>query len=202
MHEEVENEERLKEMHAQKAGLERLRRLTSLVAGITSSVAIAGTVALAVGFFFGETKTFSREELSLKVADVERSNQKQNDEISQIRNELDEIGASIQAFSELPESAKWNAEASKIRHKLNIVSNRLSSLESALTVDPSKALAVPILRKDLDNAEKGLRSELEQTRAEIDRIYDQNKWFIGLMFTIALSVLGMAVSSVFGRKDT
>ena len=63
-------------------------------------------------------------------------------------------------------------------------------------------MAIPILRKDLDNAEKSIRAELRQTNSEIDRIYDQNKWFIGLMLTMALSVIGMAVSSFVGRKDT
>jgi len=201
MPEKVENEELFEQMQARKKKIEKVRKMTSWVAGMTSSIAIAATVAITFGLFFGETKTLSREELSLKVTEIERFNKEQNDEIMKIQSELESINASLQAVSNLPEGAEWKAKASKMSHQIGNISNRLSSLEAALTVDPSKALAVPILRKDLDSAEKGLRSELVQIRIEIDRIYDQNKWFIGLMLTIALSVLGMAVSSFFNRKD-
>lgn len=119
-----------------------------------------------------------------------------------LQDDLSRVQSGLTNISSLPEGHEWKTEASEIKHHVSSLSAKLTALENALTVDPSKALAVPILRKDLDNAEKNLKAELLQTRAEIDRMYDQNKWFIGLMFTIALSVLGMAASSFFNRKDT
>lgn len=47
-----------------------------------------------------------------------------------------------------------------------------------------------------------LLKQQEFARIGIDRMYDQNKWFIGLIFTIALSVLGMSASNFFNKKDT
>ena len=190
------------EIKAREKKVEKIRKMSSWVAGMTSAIAIALTVSMAAGLFFGESKTLSREELSVKIGEVEAGNKKQHEEISKLTTEIKNINASLQVITSLPKGAEWKVEASQLSHKLNDVSDRMSALESALTVNPSKALSVPILRKDLDNTEKYLHAELAQTKAEIDRIYDQNKWFIGLMFTIALSVLGLAVSSFFNRKDT
>jgi hypothetical protein len=61
---------------------------------------------------------------------------------------------------------------------------------------------VAILRKDLDNAQAVFKSEINQSRAEVNRLYSQNNWFIGLMITIAVSVLGMAISNSMNRKES
>ncbi len=108
----------------------------------------------------------------------------------------------LDLISEVPESHGWKIQASDLTNQTQEIKASLQALENALTVNPEKALAVPILRKDLDNVEKSLRSELQQTRNEINRMYDLNKWFIGLMFTMAVSVLGIAISSFFNRNDT
>ncbi len=194
-----EVDEKLEEL---KAKQEKVRRLTSLAAGMTSSIAVVITIAMATGLFLDTTKTLSKKDLIARVAEVSQSNVQQLLDIKTLKNEIGKIREGLNSISSLSKESQWKIEASRLANQVNEVATRLSALESALTVDPSKALAVPILRKDLDNAEKSLRAELTQTKSEIDRIYDQNKWFIGLMFTIALSVLGMAVSSAFNRKNT
>ena len=189
-------------MGVEKKKMEKLQKLTSLAAGMVSSIALVLTITIATGLFFGKSNTLSREELTSKIIEVDRSNRQQLSDIASIKSDLAQMKKGLQSVSSLPKGSEWKAEISKLSHQVSNISERMTALESALTVDPSKALSVPILRKDLDSAEKNLRSELTQTRSEINRIYDQNKWFIGLMFTIALSVLGMAVSSMFNRKDT
>ena len=57
-----------------------------------------------------------------------------------------------------------------------------------------------MLRKDLDQVREINRQQYDQTLRQADRIYDQNKWFIGLMFTIALGVVALGVSN-FIKKD-
>ncbi|WP_158260182.1 type I restriction enzyme HsdR N-terminal domain-containing protein [Photobacterium sp. GB-27] len=178
------------------------RTWSNIVAGMSSSIAIAITVAMATGIFFTKEKTLTNSELSHKLVILENSNRQLEEKLISAKTEISQIKIGINDISALPEGHQWKAEATEIKNDLSVVASKLKALEDALTVDPSKALAVPILRKDLDNAEKSLKAELLQTRSEIDRMYDQNKWFIGLMFTIALSVLGMAASSLFNRKDT
>jgi hypothetical protein len=160
------------------------------------------TLSLTVNLFFDKSKTFSRSALSKKLIDTELVINSQASAISVLQSEVNKISSSLISLSSLPEGTEWKVETSQISEKVSRIQGKLAALEAALTLDPAKALAIPILRKDLDNTEKNLRAELLQTKSEIDRIYDQNKWFLGLMFTMALSVLGMAVSSFVSRKDS
>lgn len=177
------------------------KKWSSVVAGVSSALSIA-IVASMVFQLSGEQKSLTKQELEARVILLEEQSQEQKDEYEQLILSIDKANSSIESLSKIPDSHGWKVEASKFKTQLEQLQKKLQALENALTVSPEKALSVPILRKDLDNTEKNLRAELKQTRAEIDRMYDQNKWFIGLMFTIALSVLGIAISSFYNRNDT
>lgn len=71
----------------------------------------------------------------------------------------------------------------------------MKMLDDAIGESPDKSLAVPLLRKDLDNLKDSYHRDLDSTQAEINRVYDQNKWFLGLMFTMALGLIGLAISN-------
>ena len=166
------------------------------------TLGIVGSMFAGLGLFMNDSKTLTQTEVTNKVLILEDESEQQKEKIENITVAIKGVNNSISSLSSIPENHGWKVEASEFSSELNSLKIRFKALEDALTVDPAKALSVPILRKDLDNTEKSLRAELLQTRAEVDRMYDQNKWFIGLMFTIALSVLGMAASSFFNRNDT
>jgi cell division protein FtsL len=196
---ESEQEERKENLRKRTV---KIQKLTTTIAGSISAIAVVATLSLTVNLFFDKSKTFSRSALSKKLIDTELVINSQASAISVLQSEVNKISSSLISLSSLPEGTEWKVETSQISEKVSRIQGKLAALEAALTLDPAKALAIPILRKDLDNTEKNLRAELLQTKSEIDHIYDQNKWFLGLMFTMALSVLGMAVSSFVSRKDS
>ena len=59
-----------------------------------------------------------------------------------------------------------------------------------------KSLALPLLQRDLQNARETFRNDVKDIKAEVDRIYDFNKWFMALMFTVALGVFGLALNNL------
>lgn len=65
----------------------------------------------------------------------------------------------------------------------------------SLSLPPPSGLAVPLLRQDLENLKASQQRALEASTNEIDRVYDQNKWFIGLMFTMAIGLISLAISN-------
>jgi hypothetical protein len=65
---------------------------------------------------------------------------------------------------------------------------------------PEKALSVPLLRQDLENMKISYHSDGVEYTRQIDRVYDQNKWFIGLMFSMALGLIGLAISNFLQIK--
>jgi hypothetical protein len=82
------------------------------------------------------------------------------------------------------------------------VNDRLSKLEKVILEDPPKALEMPLLRNQLDALSHSYQSDIIAVRQEIAQVYDLNKWFIGLMFTMALGIIGLAVTNFIkvGKK--
>jgi hypothetical protein len=62
----------------------------------------------------------------------------------------------------------------------------MSSIEEVILDDPTKALEMTLLKKDMDNVDQ-----------EVDRLDNWNKWIFGLMFTLVLAVLSLAASNFF-----
>lgn len=52
------------------------------------------------------------------------------------------------------------------------------------------------MRKDLDAVQDKSKSDIEAVRGELARLYSLIQWFIGLMFTIALGVFGLAIGNI------
>ena len=77
----------------------------------------------------------------------------------------------------------------------------MKSIQAALGSDLERSLSVPLLRKDLEQLKTQLNERTTAASKEIDRIYDQNKWFLGLMGTMALGLLGLAVSNFLQSRN-
>jgi hypothetical protein len=69
---------------------------------------------------------------------------------------------------------------------------RLSSLETSIMATPEKAVAVPMLKQQVDALQDRTHSDLDGIRGEIGRLFTLTQWFIGLMFTIALGMFGLS----------
>jgi len=80
------------------------------------------------------------------------------------------------------------------------VSGRVKSLEDAIVASPDKALAIPMIRKDVDFLQKSQVDDRVALKAELERLYDFNKWFFGLIATMALTILGLALSNAFKKS--
>ncbi|WP_193165254.1 GIY-YIG nuclease family protein [Microbulbifer hainanensis] len=204
-HKPTINQARLKEVKRSYEAAKRVdatRRLSTIVAGTSATIAIGIAFSMLFSVFFGGDRELSRKELSERIVLLESELERNNQAVAQARTEIKRIETELGTIARLPKDSAWASEAIQINEKIVTVDGKLSALESALTADPTKALAVPILRKDLDNAREAFKSDLAQTRSEIAQIYDLNKWFIGLMITIAVSVLGLAFSSFVGRRES
>lgn len=181
---------------------EKTKKLSNILAGAASSIALAALMFTTTGLIFTQDSSMSRSELSVKSAKLEKTIDTNYVLTKALMSEVNAFKTELSAISEVPEGALWAAESKKIDQRLSSLESKLNALENALTSNPVKALAVPILRKDLDNAQAVFKSEINQSRAEVNRLYSQNNWFIGLMITIAVSVLGMAISNSMNRKES
>jgi len=115
------------------------------------------------------------------------------DEVAVMRQELDAL---TQMMASNP-----NPDAVTLRTDLDSLDERLSLIEEAILDNPARALQFTLLSREMEDLQETYESDLESTRQEIERIYDFNKWFIGLMFTMAIGLLGLAVSNFIKKPE-
>ena len=73
--------------------------------------------------------------------------------------------------------------------RLRELERRLAHVEASTRAAPERWEPIALLRRDIGLLESAY-----------DRIYDQNKWFIGLMFTMALGLVGLAISNILQSR--
>jgi hypothetical protein len=173
-------------------------RFATLVAGVASSVAIAITASQLFGLVSDKKPDDSIE---ARLSKIEATQIEQANVLAGLTVTAQSLQKAIEVGDLKPKSISDSRDLAKLSEDIKNATSKIAALEAALNTDPAKALAVPLLRKDLDNTRDSLKANIDQTKSEIDRIYDQNKWFIGLMFTIALSVLSMAASNLLYRRS-
>lgn len=71
---------------------------------------------------------------------------------------------------------------------------RLGKLEEALQTTPEKALSTVVIRERLDSLQDRTHCDIDNIHGEIGRLFVLTEWFIGIFFTIALGVLGLALN--------
>jgi len=166
---------------------------------IVAIVASIGTIIVAGMTTFFPASTSSQT--SSKISDsIKKEISVALTEFDQQLKEIQVVKLRVAELSSIPKEVKVSSELNNLSEKLTNIDNRLINLEQYLLASPDKALGLPLISKEVDNLASSVKSERVNTQTEIARIYDQNKWFIGLMFTMAISVLGLAISSLFQSK--
>lgn len=116
-------------------------------------------------------------------------------EVAALRQELNTLTQTIAS------NPNANPDIIALRADLQSIDGRLSVIEQAVLDNPAKALQLTLLSREMNNLKANYQSDFESMRQEIGRIYDLNKWFIGLMFTMAIGLLSLAVSNFIKKPE-
>jgi hypothetical protein len=89
-----------------------------------------------------------------------------------------------------------------LNERVTSFETRLNKIERVILSDPTKALDLVLVRRDLDELKTSNADNISAVRRDVDRIYDLSKWIIGLMFTMALGVLSLAAATIFKDRKS
>jgi hypothetical protein len=69
------------------------------------------------------------------------------------------------------------------------LTTRIAALEGALLNEPTKALAVPLLKKDVDDLLDREKTDASEIRAEIAQLYTFAEWLFGTFAASGIALL-------------
>lgn len=190
--------------------MSRFDKWRTLLFSQSSSVAFISGLATILGLFAAIVSSRQDRYKAYDQAVVARQNAEigiqQQDRIERANTELRELRIMNQAILESLNQVKRSgktpsfttlsptdrqsiADIKDAEARLDV---RLSSLETSIMSTPEKAVAVPMLKQQVDALQDRTHSDLDGIRGEIGRLFTLTQWFIGLMFTIALGMFGLS----------
>jgi hypothetical protein len=167
--------------------LEELARRTgaapALLIGITGAV---GLIALVIGYYstinpisgmlvFPESQTAQLRDLKTQVNDL--------------TSRLNGLDASIASMSQHPSEANTELQLSNLTTEISDLSNKVSVLDQTILEDPNKAIALPLLQKDLEASQTIYDAKLTALQQSVNQI---NTYVTGFLVVIGLGFLGLA----------
>ena len=192
-----ENEQKAQEEMKKKSDLDRkIRMITSTIALMIGMISVVLTMFKAVQ---------NKGDASIPPPTVDQINVSLNDLRSKTNEAITQI-SKLKNDMGILDNQSLNKGTSKEINKILIaqqnINERLNLLEAAILNNPTTALSMPLLRKDVDNLKTQYKENKDETARHLDRMYDQNKWFIGLMFTMAIGIVGLAISNFLQSRKT
>ena len=113
-------------------------------------------------------------------------------ELAMLSDNITILQETVDRLSQSPRDLSLSIELAQINSNLISVDSRLQEIEHTILEDPAKALEVTLLRRDIDDMQEEYQRDLQSARAEIARIYDFNKWFLGV---VVFGLVGIIVSN-------
>lgn len=177
----------------------RRQRSNALRARLLGVLSV-GTGAIGVWLGLGQASKPASLDTRLNEAVIERQAERINSLEAQLRRTTDENeklkaqNAASQQKGGMPSAERL--DAARTKQAAADALTRVERLEEALTASPDKAIALPILRQQVDAFEDRARSDVEGLRSEIGRLYSLSQWLIGLIVTITFGLSTFAFSGL------
>lgn len=170
---------------------------------IAAASSIAALIAGVATFFVGSTRLFHTPSTvgSTDIEFVQRIETLRK-ALAEQASLVEHVSSRVNAIAQPPPESQLAIQMATMRADVESLDKRLKAIEQAVVDSPGKALSVPLLRQELEAAKASSQRDLEAQAKQIDRIYDQNKWFIGLMFTMAVGLIGLAVSNFLQARKS
>ncbi len=111
--------------------------------------------------------------------------------------EINDIRDSLQNVPKLSEGSKLSLQLKQIQKSVADIQSREESLERAILVNPSKALEIPLIQRDLENIKVTEQANIVLLREGVDRVYDLTKWLLGAM---AVSIITLGIGNFVKEK--
>jgi len=163
------------------------RKLITEFASLLALLAATATITFSVSSLFKSPKEI-KSSITPEIAVLQRN-------LEQSQKAIEDMQKRLDAIVKIDQKTTTGQQVAAIGAEIKATSSRLETLERGLLDSPEKALSVPLLRNDLQNLKLSYKQDIDNLAKSMDRVYDQNKWFIGLMFTMAVGLIGLAISS-------
>jgi len=158
-------------------------------------IAVVGAiVASSISFdnLFSPDKNTLQQDSIAKINIIKLQN-----EILKVNNQLNK---SLIMVDSLRNTEMNSQEARNLKIEITSLKTEVDNLNKVILDNPEKAISIPILKVQLENEKEQNEGEIKSIKEEIARVYDMNKWIIGLVFTMLVSIVVLNISNLYAKN--
>jgi len=176
------------------------RTLVNMLSTLSITAAIIPMFFLIIKLFGGD---FTLEDSSQLYEDKLLQKIRLRDEV--VKRQIDSMTLVANQFKIFVDSidVKPNQDQvklQKLQTQVHFQDIQIKNLNSIILENPEKAIAIPMLKLKMDNWDKQYEKDTKSIKEEIARVYDMNKWIIGLVFTMLVSLVALNISNLFTKS--
>jgi hypothetical protein len=158
--------------------------MENLLDTITLSIGIgAGLISIIVSIVVRRITSKKKEEYSIFKAEHTQTSKPYQD----LEAKIEDIRNTIKKAKD-PE--KHSLEIQAFETKVEAIELGLRDLRRLLFDNPEAAVTIPLIKKDINS----LIKDNERLRKELERLGGFTRWFVGIMITMSVGLLGLALS--------
>lgn len=172
---------------------------------IAKSISILSPIAmvLALGASISSLNTEIKDKLNLKNIAMSIPFSEKNKEeplakeINMYRDEVLQLRHTLSALKNTSTLTPENVRIEVLEGKVTEIEKKVNSLNDILGSNPEKAMALPLMRKDLDSLNTSLKVVSDYSDKQLERFISLFYWIIGVL---AGGIISIAAGLYFGLK--
>lgn len=86
-------------------------------------------------------------------------------------------------------------QVAELKLRMDKIEQDITSLRQLLFDNPDAAITLPLMKKDIVS----LQNDMKTTREQFEWITSYSKWIIGIMITLSVGVLSLAITAVLKK---
>jgi hypothetical protein len=118
-------------------------------------------------------------------------------ELAGIREELKHLKLQLDAVAKSPARTGVTVELEDVSRAEKSLERKMQSIEEIILKDPAEALAIPMLRKDIERIQELNQAQLAALTADLERTYSL---VIATLIALAVAVLTPALTNLLARR--
>ncbi|STE15678.1 hypothetical protein [Citrobacter sp. wls718] len=120
-------------------------------------------------------------------------------EISTYRDEIFQVRNTLSALKNTSTLTPDNIRIEALEVKVDDIQKKISALNNILGNSPEKAMALPLMKKDMESLSTSLKVMSDYSDKQLERFITLFYWIIGVL---AAGIISIAAGLYFGLKKT
>jgi len=160
---------------------------------------ISGVATIALGIYLqvGSRDQPAASQVGVVTqSDIASIQKRLDDEDGRIR----QLQSVVEGLATSPSQGRLAAQIRTLSGSVEKANADLLALQDALLDNPAKAVALPLLKRDLDNSRTSTQASILTLQQSVDHQYDLLKWMLGTFVLGLASVVLTVWAPAIGRK--